>query len=205
MYALKSMRKLKLIDLKQVEHAINEKRILAAINHPFLNQLVSVMCDEDPEGEVHLMLELCLGGELFTLLQQAGCFDLSTATFYSACVVSAMAHLHSRKIVYRDLKPENLVIGKDGYVVVIDFGFAKMLKGGEKTFTLCGTPQYLAPEIVTSQVHTHTHTSGTQQQHHHAPSPSPALSPFPSRCLHTHQGHTFSADWWAYSSASRVG
>ena len=81
MYALKSMRKLKLIDLKQVEHAINEKRILAAINHPFLNQLVSVMCDEDPEGEVHLMLELCLGGELFTLLQQAGCFDLSTATF----------------------------------------------------------------------------------------------------------------------------
>ena len=68
------------------------------------------------------MLELCLGGELFTLLQQAGCFDLATSTFYAAGVVSALAHLHGRKIVYRDLKPENLVISRDGYVIVIDFG-----------------------------------------------------------------------------------
>ena len=97
-----------------VDHAITEKKILAAISQPFLNQLVSVMCDDDPSGEVHLLLDLCLGGELFTLLQQAGCFDLATATFYSACVSSALTHLHSRKIVYRDLKPENLVINKDG-------------------------------------------------------------------------------------------
>ena len=83
MYALKSMRKLKLIDLKQVEHAINEKRILAAINHPFLNQLVSVMWMRTLRV-VHLMLELCLGGELFTCAT-GRCFDLSTATFYSAC------------------------------------------------------------------------------------------------------------------------
>ena len=152
-YAYKSMRKDKLCSLKHLDHAINEKKILASINHPFLNQLVAVMTDKSPSGNVYLMLELCLGGELFTLLRQAGCFDLSTTTFYAACVASALVHLHTRRIVYRDLKPENLVFNSEGYVVVIDFGFAKPLSPGAKTYTLCGTPQYLAPEIVTSQGH----------------------------------------------------
>ena len=152
-YALKSMRKEKLIHIKQVEATINEKKLLAAVNHPFINQLVAVLCDDEPNGEVHLMVELCPGGELFTLLQQAGCFDLTTATFYAACVVSALVHLHARQIVYRDLKPENLVLDATGHVVIIDLGFAKMMAPGVKTYTLCGTPQYLAPEIVTSQGH----------------------------------------------------
>lgn len=152
-YALKSMRKEMLVQLKHTESAVNEKRILAAANHPFVNQLVAVMHDEESSGEVHLMVDLCLGGELWTLLEQAVCFDMSTTTFYAACVVSALVHLHSRRIVYRDLKPENLVLDSSGHVIIIDMGFSKVLSAGVKTYTLCGTPQYLAPEIVTSQGH----------------------------------------------------
>jgi len=152
-FALKSMCKGKLIELRQLDNTINEKKVMAQINHPFLNQLVAVMCDDEPQGEVHLLLEVCLGGELFTLLQQAVCFDLNMATFCSSCVALALVHLHARRIVYRDLKPENLVFNSHGYVVIIDFGFAKVLDESAKTYTLCGTPQYLAPEIVKSQGH----------------------------------------------------
>ena len=93
------------------------------------------------------------GGEFFSLLQLCGCFDTRTATFYSACVASGLAHLHAHRIIFRDIKPENLVLDSDGYCVIIDFGFAKQLQNSAKTYTLCGTPQYLAPEVVASQGH----------------------------------------------------
>ena len=100
---------------------------------------------------VYFVLDVCLGGELFTILRQRRYFDEPTAKFYTACVVEAFAYMHSRSIIYRDLKPENLVLDNDGYLKVTDFGFAKEVK--DKTFTLCGTPDYLAPEIVTGQGH----------------------------------------------------
>jgi cGMP-dependent protein kinase len=82
---------------------------------------------------------------------------MSAVKFYSANVILAFKHLHDRGIAYRDLKPENLLIDELGYIKVIDFGFAKkfpFLKNGQKqdkTYTLCGTPEYLAPEIVMSK------------------------------------------------------
>ena len=88
----------------------------ACINHPFLTQLVAVMVDDSPLGKVHLLLHTYMGGELFTLLQLAGSFDMPMTTFCSACVASAFVHLQGRRIVYRDLKPENLVFDSDGYV-----------------------------------------------------------------------------------------
>ena len=78
-------------------------------------------------------------------------FDLDTARFYCACVAGAFTYLHERKIVYRDLKPENLLLDADGYAKVVDFGFAKVVAG--KTYTLCGTPDYLAPEIIQNKGH----------------------------------------------------
>ena len=83
------------------------------------------------------------GGELFYHLDKEGSFPEDTARFYAANVLLAMSHLHSLGIVYRDLKPENLLIDADGYVKMADFGFAKYI-GNQKTFTICGTPDYQA-------------------------------------------------------------
>ncbi len=75
------------------------------------------------------------------------------ARFYTACTLAGFAHIHKQGYVYRDLKPENLLIDREGYVRICDFGFAKKLKRGQKTQTLCGTPEYLAPELVLSRGH----------------------------------------------------
>ena len=75
------------------------------------------------------------------------------AQFYAACVVLAFEYLQARHYVYRDLKPENLLVDTDGYVKVADFGFAKRLLPGEKTYTLCGTPEYMAPELFRQSGH----------------------------------------------------
>jgi len=153
-FALKTMSKGKLIEARKVQNAINEKRILDMLEHPFCNSRATVFSDADPRGDVHLLLDVCLGGELFGLLRLAKCFDLPTTRFYGACVTAAIIHLHEQSIAYRDLKPENLVLDAKGYIKLIDFGFAKVLRNGAKTFTLCGTPQYLAPELVTGAGHT---------------------------------------------------
>jgi len=100
---------------------------------------------------LYLLLDVCLGGELFTIHRRNGAFDEETARFYVACVVEGFTHIHSHNIAYRDLKPENLVLDSDGYLRIADFGLSKVIE--ENTFTMCGTPDYLAPEIITGQGH----------------------------------------------------
>ena len=148
-YALKTMHKKQLIALKQVDHLMNEKALMAMCNHPFLIKLAGAFQDTI---EVYMVLELALGGELFTLLRDRGRFDDAGSRFYTACVVSAFIHMHDKNIVYRDLKPENLLLDSSGYIKICDFGFAKQLEGGV-TYTLCGTPEYLAPEIISNIGH----------------------------------------------------
>ena len=98
-----------------------------------------------------MLLELALGGELFSVLREKGHFDEPQSRFYASNVGSAFGYMHDRQIVYRDLKPENLLLDELGYLKVVDFGFAKVLT--DRTWTLCGTPDYLAPEIITNQGH----------------------------------------------------
>jgi serine/threonine protein kinase len=98
-----------------------------------------------------MALEICLGGELFSLLRLAGRLEEGHARFYSAIVVSAFSYLHERYICHRDLKPENLLFDNEGYLKLVDMGFAKVVR--ERTWTLCGTPEYLAPEIIGNKGH----------------------------------------------------
>jgi serine/threonine protein kinase len=142
------MRKAQVVATKQQSHVIHEKTILGMMEHPFILSLVQTYQDA---GELYMLMELALGGELFTLLaKRAPLFD-QPAKFYSACVVSMFSYMHSLKVIYRDLKPENLLLDKHGYLKLVDFGFAKILT--DKTWTLCGTPEYLAPEIILNKGH----------------------------------------------------
>lgn len=93
-----------------------------------------------------MVMEFVPGGELFTHLVRMGYISLAATKFYSAQVVLAFEYLHRHFIIYRDLKPENLLIGRNGYLKLADFGFSKIVK--ERTYTICGTPDYIAPEVL---------------------------------------------------------
>lgn len=103
------------------------------------------------EKHVYFLLEVCLGGDMFTLLQVERFLEIDVARFYAGCVIEAFDHMHSKQIIYRDLKPENLVLDAQGYLMITDFGFAKEVE--DRTYTFCGTPEYLAPEMIKGDGH----------------------------------------------------
>ena len=105
---------------------------------------------QDPKY-LYFALEYVPGGELFTYLRGIGKLETDYAAEYAAQVTLTFEFLHEKNIIYRDLKPENLLISEDGYLKLTDFGFAKVVEN--RTFTLCGTPEYLAPEILKNQGH----------------------------------------------------
>jgi protein kinase X len=146
--ALKMLKKSEIIRLKQVEHIKAEKAILSQISHPFIVNMYSSFKDTK---SLYMLLEYVIGGELFSQLRKVGRFANETAKFYAAEIILALQYLHSKDIVYRDLKPENLLIDRDGHIKITDFGFAKIVE--DRTWTLCGTPEYLAPEIIQSKGH----------------------------------------------------
>jgi len=147
-YALKILKKSEVIYLKQVEHVKTEKHILERISHPFIVNLFGAF--KDPKN-LYLMMEYIIGGEFFSHLRKAGRFPNETSKFYAAEITLVFAYLHELSILYRDLKPENLLLDRVGHCKVTDFGFAKKVE--YRTWTLCGTPEYLAPEIILSKGH----------------------------------------------------
>lgn len=147
-YALKILAIHDIIRLKQVEHVKNEKSILQDIQHPFLIKLN--WCSKD-KSFLYMLFPYVVGGELFSYLRSSGRFNSSTTLFYTAEIVTALEYLHSLNVIYRDLKPENLMLDQEGHLKIIDFGFAKRVT--DRTWTLCGTPEYLAPEIIQSKGH----------------------------------------------------
>lgn len=144
-FALKQMKKAQIVETRQQQHIMSEKEIMAEANCQFIVKLFKTFKDKK---YLYMLMESCLGGELWTVLRDKGHFDDATTRFYTACVVEAFDYLHSRNIIYRDLKPENLLLDNQGYIKLVDFGFAKRLQTGRKTWTFCGTPEYVAPEVI---------------------------------------------------------
>ncbi|KAK2467058.1 hypothetical protein APHAL10511_001316 [Amanita phalloides] len=147
-FALKVLKKTDIIRLRQVEHVNAERSILHCISHPFVVDLFATFQDSI---NVYMLMSYVPGGELFTHLRRAQRFTPDVTRFYLAIIVLALRYLHSHNVIYRDLKPENLLLDSRGYLKLTDFGFAKVVD--DRTWTLCGTPEYLAPEIIQSDGH----------------------------------------------------
>ena len=149
-YALKKMQKQRIVDAEMQEMIVNEKNFLAEMQNPFVLRLIATSQDA---GSVYLILEFLQGGDLFSLLEKIDVMDMSESRFYMGCTILALEYVHSRCIAFRDLKLENLVMDSQGYIKLVDFGLAKRVMN--RTYTVCGSPRYCAPEIVTGRGHCH--------------------------------------------------
>ena len=106
------------------------------------------------DHKVFFVMRFVRGGELFTHLRQVTRFPEERARFYAIQVAMALGHLHSKNIIYRDLKPENVLLDDKGHIKITDFGLSKLnLDSNAKTFSFCGTPEYIAPEIIMGKGH----------------------------------------------------
>ncbi|XP_074791295.1 serine/threonine-protein kinase N1 isoform X1 [Natator depressus] len=154
LYAIKALKKGDIVARDEVESLMCEKRIFETVNssrHPFLVNLFA--CFQTPE-HVCFVMEYTAGGDLMMHIH-TDVFTEPRATFYAACVVLGLQFLHERKIVYRDLKLDNLLLDKEGFVKIADFGLCKEGMGyGDRTSTFCGTPEFLAPEVLTDTSYT---------------------------------------------------
>lgn len=151
-YAMKSIRKDVMIENDQIESAKMEKQILFQNKHPFLVKMSYVFQTEE---KVYFVMNFIRGGELFTHINKEKRFSEDKARFYAIQIMLSLGYLHKQNIIYRDIKPENILIGEDGYLYLADFGLAKTVKKGELATTFCGTPEYLAPEIIQEKGHDH--------------------------------------------------
>lgn len=148
LYALKtvSRRKIKAYDLYCSVRL--ERQVMLELDHVFIAKLVKTFKDA---VRVYFLMELVNGMDLFDVIRKigtphSGLLKECECKFYTCNLLLALEHLHERSIVYRDLKPENVVVDTTGYLKLIDFGTAKVLKG--RTFTTIGTPHYMAPEVI---------------------------------------------------------
>lgn len=146
-FAMKVLSKKHIVDHQEVIHTMSEKSILQKLHHPFLVNLhYSFQTDE----ELYFILDFVNGGEVFYHLQREKHFSLERVRFYASEILLALEHLHNAGVVYRDLKPENLLLTNEGHICMTDFGLCKEgLNSKEaRTDTFCGTPEYLAPEVL---------------------------------------------------------
>lgn len=143
-YALKILRKTEIVRLQQVRHVMLEKRVLQSIDHPFLVPYIKHFKNN---GHLFFVMEFVAGGDLFTLLKRLVRLNDYECRFWISQVILAFEYLHYVGIIFRDLKPENLLIDPYGYLKLTDFGFAKRIDN-DKTSSICGTPEYFAPELI---------------------------------------------------------
>jgi serine/threonine protein kinase len=147
-YAMKVLKKSEVKRRKQVEHTRTERRIMGGLgmDHPFI---VTLRYAFQTEEKLYMVTDYCRGGELFFHLKRFRTFSAEMVKFYSAEIVMALYHLHSNDVVYRDLKPENVLLDQEGHVRITDFGLSRdNVKDDFGATTFCGTPEYLSPEMI---------------------------------------------------------
>jgi len=146
-YAMKILKKGVIAARGEIEHTRTEKSVLSKLEHPFLAKLHWSFQSED---SLYFIMDFINGGELFHHLAIEKRFTDERAKFYAAEIIAGMEYLHAAGVIYRDLKPENLLLNKKGHIVMTDFGLSKegLHSEDSRTATFCGTPEYLAPEII---------------------------------------------------------
>jgi len=143
--AIKSIQKNRLIQSDKVHTVVSERNILTKASHPFI---VSLKFAFQTPSKFYLGLEYASGGELFFHMHKQGSFSITNIRIYIAEITLALNYLHSIGIIYRDLKPENVLLDGEGHIKLTDFGLAKDLSNDNITSTFCGTSEYLSPEII---------------------------------------------------------
>lgn len=149
-YAMKILNKVKLAESDQVEHIKTERAVLQYVEHPFLVKLHFAFQNKE---KLYMVMDFVNGGELFFHLKREKRFSEPRVKLYAAELFLALDHIHKHNVVYRDLKPENVLMDREGHVLLTDFGLAKILSNQDRTHTFCGTPEYLAPEVLLQQGH----------------------------------------------------
>jgi len=146
-YAMKQLNKKSIIQRGEIQNTVTEKNILMQLNHPFLVQLYYSF---QTATKLYFVMDYINGGELFFHLQKEGIFSPERVKFYTAEIVLGIEYLHEKGIIYRDLKPENLLLSAEGHICMTDFGISKegLHCKDDRTSTFCGTPEYLAPEVL---------------------------------------------------------
>ena len=142
-YAIKNISNKQILYNQLCSNLELEKGILLQIDHPFIVKLVKTLKDDK---FIYFLMDYIRGKELFDVIRDIGVLTKSQTLFYGASIMLAVKYLHQRKFVYRDIKPENIMVLENGYIKIIDFGTAKAIE--DKTKTTMGTPHYMAPEMI---------------------------------------------------------